>query len=226
MVDKQFIYHDGIGYVALVDHMGSDKTVVNAARVSFGRDNDATLNDRDVKLITYLAEHGHMSPFEHVVFTFKVKCPMFAAVQHLRHRTQSYNMISRRYTSENIEVYVPQDINSQSVSNRQCSAGVHVDAAQLREELTEAVESSLCTYNALVDAGVSREQARNVLPMCLYTEYYTTVNLRNLCQFVQLRDSDHAQLEIRRVAQAMRTLAANVAPISIQALLGSKVDVT
>jgi thymidylate synthase (FAD) len=219
MQNKRSLYHDGIGYVALVDHMGSDKTVVNAARVSFGRDSTEALDARDTKLITYLATHEHMSPFEHVVFTFKVKCPMFAAVQHLRHRTQSYNMISRRYTSENIEVYVPQSINNQSVSNRQCSAAVHAESERLRAELQSAVESSVFTYNELVNAGVSREQARSVLPMCLYTEYYTTVNLRNLCQFIQLRDSEHAQFEILRIAQEMRTLATGVAPFSVQALL-------
>lgn len=212
------IYPDEIGYVELVNTMGTDKSVVNAARVSLGEDCYERFSEADKKLMRYLADHKHMSPFEHVVFTFKVKAPLFVAMQHVRHRTASYNMISRRYTSENIEVYIPAELYTQHKSRRQESAETHPHTGHLRQKLEFGVRASLYAYDQLIERGVSREQARMVLPQCTYTEYYVTVNLRNLAGFISLRDSAHAQWEIRQVAKAMKMLASDMAPVAMEAL--------
>ncbi|MBN2450328.1 MAG: FAD-dependent thymidylate synthase, partial [Lentisphaeria bacterium] len=118
---------DGQGWVGLVDSMGSEVTIVNAARVSFGKSRDA-MDERDVKLLRYLLENAHTSPFEHVAFTFLVHCPLFVRAQWQRHRTWSYNEISRRYTDVDLTCYVPPEVREQAESNRQASvAPVHLD---------------------------------------------------------------------------------------------------
>ena len=104
---------DGIGFVKLVDSMGNDLSIVRSARVSYGKTSEE-FSDRDKKLIKYLIKNSHTSPLESVTFTFNIKCPLFIARQWMRHRTWSYNEISRRYTSENIEFYIPKEFRIQS----------------------------------------------------------------------------------------------------------------
>ena len=186
------LYDDGIGCVEYVQHMGEDITIVNAARVSFGKHKE-TMDDKDEKLIRYLIKHRHTSTLEHCSVTYRFVVPLFVRSQHHRHRTWSYNEISRRYTDKDLSFYEPSLFRTQHKSNRQASnenelidpviipdlhaTGYDVRASSL---IKKATEESVTLFNTLLNAGVCREQARMVLPQNLYTEYYGTVNLNNL----------------------------------------------
>jgi thymidylate synthase (FAD) len=197
---------DNQGWIGLIDHMGTETTVVNAARVSFGKMRD-TMEDRDVALLRYLIEHRHTSPLEHVVFTFSVHCPLFVRAQWHRHRMWSYNEISRRYTEIDLEFYVPPVVREQADSNRQASvAPTSVDQDACRELMREQNRRSLELYHDLLERGVCREQARGVLPQNMMTTFWATVDLNNLINFLGLRDSEHAQWEIRQYAVAIKQL--------------------
>lgn len=223
------LYGDGIGTVEYVEHMGTDLTIVNSARVSFGKHKEE-LDEKDRKLINYLVDHNHTSTFEHNVATFRFVVPLFVRSQHHRHRTWSYNEISRRYTEENLRFYEPQAFRTQHQSNRQAS---NVDdlidpmimlpytAAGLRGPAHQVVrdwhEKSVKLYNNLIEGGVCREQARGVLPQDLYTEYYGTTNLSNLLKFISLRTHEGAQLEIQKVAEACLEIATDLWPEAVGA---------
>ncbi len=196
----------GQGWVGLLDSMGSEVTIVNAARVSFGKLREV-MDEKDEKLLKYLLEHRHTSPFEHVVFTFSVHCPLFVRSQWQRHRTWSYNEISRRYTEVDIELYVPPVVREQAESNRQASVEpVRVDQVAARQLIVAQNRTALEAYNHLLDMGVCREQARGVLPQNLMTTFWATVDLHNLIGFLELRDSESAQWEIRQYAVAIKDL--------------------
>lgn len=214
------LYGDGIGRVEYIQHYGSDKMIVNAARVSFGKDSDTPLDERDEKLIKYLVAHKHTSTLEHCGITFKFVVPMFVCAQHMRHRTWAYNQISRRYTSENLQFFVPQSLRKQHEKNRQASEGelAWSDQTNLKNEIYSHHLSCWNLYEKLLEQGVCREQARGVLPQNLYTEYYGTVNLNNLMRFIKLRDSEHAQEEIRVVAQACRAMATELFSVAMSTL--------
>lgn len=212
-----YIYKDSIGSVDLVDHMGNDKTIVNAARVSFGRDSKLPLSMKDAKLIRYLYKNSHTSPFEHCTITWKFVVPLFVRSQHMRHRTWSFNEISRRYTSENIRFYIPEALRTQHDNDRQSSnQDTHVHNAL--HHITDCVSHCMEAYNDLLYKGVCREQARMVLPQNLYTEYYGTVNLHNAIKFIGLRSSSHAQSEIVSVANAMRQDLMRLFPTAMSAM--------
>ena len=221
------LFEDGIGAVEYVSHMGTDLSVVNAARVSFGTEKEE-VDEKDIKLINYLMAHNHSSPFEHCVLTFKFTVPLFIRSQHHRHRTWAYNEISRRYTSVDMSFYSPTRFRSQHTSNRQASTDNLVnpmlDSSYFQtgmENASVAVRqhnsSSLSLYNALIESGVCREQARGVLPQNLYTQYFGTVNLHNLLKFVSLRVHEGAQWEIQQVAKACLQVARQHFPHSVQA---------
>jgi thymidylate synthase (FAD) len=220
------LYGDGIGKVEYVEHMGSDLTIVNSARVSFGVHKEE-LDERDIKLIKYLIKHKHTSTLEHNFITFRFKVPLFIRSQHHRHRTWSYNEISRRYTDVNLEFYQPTEFRTQHKSNRQASNDERIDPVLMRFEdggvLTAAGalrshhEKSLALYHELLESGVCREQARGVLPQNLYTEYYGTTNLNNLMKFIGLRMHDGAQWEIQLVAQACLDIAEELYPVTVAA---------
>ena len=224
------LYGDGIGRVDYVSHMGTDLTVVNSARVSFGVERDE-LNDKDKKLIKYLIEHKHTSTLEHCNITFRFCVPLFVRSQHHRHRTWSYNEISRRYTDVNIQFYEPDGFRTQHKSNRQASENNIINPVlgtvvptlvpMKTKTVADAVKShhkmSLCLFNQLLDAGVCREQARGVLPQNLYTEYYGTTNLNNLMKFINLRMHEGAQWEIQRVAEACLEIAQELYPVTVEA---------
>ena len=223
------LYGDGIGSVEYIKHDGDDLTVVNAARVSFGAEKDQ-LDSKDVKLINYLMKHGHTSPFEHCSITFRFVVPLFIRSQHHRHRTWSYNEISRRYTSVDMKFYSPESFRTQHKSNRQASNDEFVDPTLNSsymaigfEKASEAVKMhnsrSLNLYNAMIAAGVCREQARGVLPQNLYTQYYGTVDLHNLLKFISLRMHEGAQWEIQKVAKACLDIAKEYFPEAIQAYM-------
>ena len=223
------LYDDKIGVVEYVSHMGEDITVVNSARVSFGKHKDM-MDDKDKKLIKYLIKHKHTSTLEHCVITYRFIVPLFVRSQHHRHRTWSYNEISRRYTDENLRFYEPASFRTQHKSNRQAS-----NIGELRDPVvipdlsdpdygmtaSRVVEDhhrrSVMLYNDLLRVGVCREQARGVLPQNLYTEYYGTVNLNNLLKFVSLRTHDGAQWEIQQAAKACLKIAKNCWPETIEA---------
>lgn len=196
----------GQGWIGLVDHMGNETSVVNAARVSFGKMR-TEMDERDVKLVKYLIAHQHNTPLEHVVFTFLVHCPLFVRSQWHRHRTWSYNEISRRYTEVDLEFYVPPEVRAQSENDRQASCdGGELNQAACRQAIDAANQATLAAYETLLKAGVCREQARGVLSQNLMTTFWATVDLSNLLHFLELRDSAHAQWEIREYAQAIKTL--------------------
>ena len=214
------LYGDGIGTVEYVEHMGSDLTIVNSARVSFGKHKE-TLDEKDEKLIKYLVNHKHTSTFEHNVVTFRFVVPLYIRSQHHRHRTWSYNEISRRYTDVDMRFYEPSAFRTQHKSNRQASN---------TEELTNPVLScgsdcdemvnlhhqmALDLYSRMIEAGVCREQARGVLPQNLYTEYYGTCNLSNLLKFIELRTHAGAQWEIQQVAHACLDIAETLWPVAV-----------
>ncbi|MFA7231517.1 MAG: FAD-dependent thymidylate synthase [Victivallaceae bacterium] len=197
---------DGQGWVGLIDHLGTETTIVNAARVSFGKLKD-NMDDRDIVLLDYLIENRHTSPLEHVVFTFSVHCPLFVRGQWHRHRTWSYNEISRRYTEVDLEFYTPPILRRQAENNRQASvADPAFNDAKLKQMISDHNLSSLKFYEELLEKGVCREQARGVLPQNMMVTFWGTVNLGNLLHFLELRDSDHAQWEIREYAVAIKRL--------------------
>jgi thymidylate synthase (FAD) len=223
---KIYLYDDKIGSVEYVQHMGDDLTIVNAARVSFGKQKDK-INGRDKKLIKYLISNRHTSTLEHNVVTFRFCVPLYVRSQHHRHRTWSYNEISRRYTDENLKFYEPKTFRTQHKSDRQASNDndqINPSLGFARKTLIPASTltasqaiithhmKSLQLYNDLLKNGVCREQARGVLPQNLYTEYYGTCNLNNLVKFLDLRIDEHAQWEIRRVAEACRDIATELWP--------------
>ena len=219
------LFGDGIGSVELVSWMGSDLTIVNSARVSFGKQK-MTMDKRDEKLVKYLMEHKHTSTLEHNVVTFRFVVPLYIRSQHHRHRTWSYNEISRRYTDVDIRFYEPQAFRTQHKSNRQASnteelIDPHVWKGFMGDKVSRQLkkhhEDCMTFYNAMIEAGVCREQARGVLPQNMYTEYYGTVNLNNLLKFIELRTHDGAQWEIQKMAEACLNIAAELWPITIKA---------
>jgi len=222
------LYGDGIGKVSYIQHVGDDKMVANAARVSFGQDNTKPLTPRDKKLIKYLAEHKHTSPFEHNSITFLFEVPMFVRSQHMRHRTWAYNEISRRYTDVDLRFYEPMSFRTQHKSNRQASNENELIDPTITPRFADAYirsseaikkfhEHSLDLFNHLIDKGVCREQARGVLPQNLYAKYYGTVNLSNLIKFIDLRTHEGAQWEIQKVAEACLDIAEEIWPYSVGA---------
>ena len=143
------IYNDGIGFVEYVSHMGSDVTIVNSARVSFGQHID-DLRKRDIKLINYLIKHRHTSTLEHNMVTFRFKVPLFIRSQHHRHRTWSYNEISRRYTEYNLEFYEPKEFRQQSESNRQASTDELIDPVIYDEPASKVIRVHVGFYQVFV----------------------------------------------------------------------------
>jgi len=215
-------YGDGVGAVELVDHMGDDKRAVDAARVSFMRDDtSAELTDKDQRLINFLVSHKHTSPFEHMVATMRLTVPLFVRAQIMRHRTFSYNEVSRRYTSENLRLWSPSSMRGQSEKNLQCSSGtlksdLNDDAIRLFNNVQESV---LEVYESLIGLGVAREQARAILPQSLYTEFYMTGNLHNWVKFLRLRLDKHTQPETREVAEAIKTILTELYPVTMSKAL-------
>lgn len=206
---------DGISSVELLRVSGSDLDVVNAARVSYGKVSN-TISERDKKLINFLIEHDHTSPFEHNQLSFRIKTPIFIARQWMRHRMNSYNEVSYRYVQAPMEFYIPANWRFQDATNRQCSTGAF-ENAELLDAYKKSLETAVQAYEALIAQGVAREQARGVLPVCTYTEFIFTCNLHSLMHFLKLRLGHGAQAEIRSYAQAMLDAAMAHFPASLSA---------
>lgn len=206
------------GFVGLVDAMGSDSSIVRAARCSYGSGTKAVNEDRG--LIRYLLRHKHMTPFEMVEFTFHLKMPIFIARQHIRHRTASVNEYSARYSVMSDEFYqpAPDRLQAQSKTNKQGSQGLlggveaEIASNTIRRVATEAYKDYLSLlnedggrdYGDISDRkGLARELARSILPVANYTEMYWKIDLRNLMNYISLRADSHAQHEIQVYANAM-----------------------
>lgn len=209
------------GYVGLVDHMGSDLSIVRNARVSYdaewraGKDKGS-----DERLINYLYKHGHNTPFESVTFTFDVKAPIFVIRQWHRHRTQSYNEISARYKELTGEFYVPdvEQITTQSEDNKQMRTDTqHKGAKNLQYIIAQNNKTQVSVYKDLIEMGCPREIARTVLPLGTYSHMFATMNLHNLFAFLRERLHPHAQYEIRVYAEAMLELIRPVVPVAVHA---------
>lgn len=202
------------GFVRLIDVMGDDARIVQAARVSYG-DGTKTVRE-DAGLIDYLMRHKHTSPFEMVEFTFHIKAPIFVVRQWFRHRTASVNEISARYSVMRDEFYLPDpsDLRAQSKKNKQVGEGVLPDdaARAAARRIRDAQRESFTVYEELLELGVARELAREVLPVGLYTEFYWKQNLHNLLHFLRLRLDWHAQLEIRAYADAVARFVSMAVP--------------
>ena len=198
------------GFVRLIDFMGSDVAIVQAARVSLGEGSKGEEKDR--RLIDYLIRNGHETPFEQVVFKFHVKCPLFVARQWFRHRWASYNEISGRYTEMEDEFYLPTKFRTQKAKDYTYQNLDDVTNRQWREKLEKFYHSTYQLYEELLTAGIAKEQARIVLPLALYTQFYWTVNARSLMNFLKLRTDVHAQEEIREYANAIAEVFKNKLP--------------
>jgi thymidylate synthase (FAD) len=200
-----FVLGDKIGSVVLENFSGGDDSVVRAARVSYGK--TTTDEERDKKLIAYMLKHKHGSPFEHNLFTFRIKAPILVFRQW--HRTRigvSYNEISARYTEMKDEFYLPTSWRAQDTKNKQGSSDaalpMHVEADASQAIHNHCIES-MSLYRHMLKDGISREMARMVLPVNLYSEMFFTCNARSLMAFIALRSDEHAQYETRQYSHAM-----------------------
>lgn len=212
------------GFVRLDAAMADDLSVANAARVSFARRKDE-LDDADEGLIRFLMRDRHGTPFEHNAFRFHVRCPIFVAREWFRHRIGSFNEFSLRYAKATDDFYVPDvaDVRTQ-VGKPGAYTFEPVDAALAqctRDEMQAVYEQAFATYERLVEAGVARELARSVLPVGAYTQFYWTLNARALMNFVSLRNSEFAQLEIRRYAEVVESFLADLMPVTHAAFVAN-----
>jgi thymidylate synthase (FAD) len=216
---------DGVGFISVVDKLGDDTTIVNAARVSFGK-TIKEIRNQDKVLLYYLASHKHTSPFRHAIIQFHIKAPEVVARQAFKHiigsdyafKDTAWNEISGRYVEYKVESYLPTRLRKQSKDNKQGSSGEVVEDPRLLEEFKEQVESCFALYQKMVDAGVAKEQARMILPLTFYTEWYWTASLQAVHHFVKLRQDVHAQAEIREYADIMASHAAQLYPSAWEAL--------
>jgi thymidylate synthase (FAD) len=212
------------GFVRLDDAMADDLSVVNGARVSFARRKEE-MDESDEGLVRFLMRERHASPFEHAIFRFHVRCPIFVAREWFRHRWSSFNEFSMRYAKATDEFYVPeaQDVRTQVGKPGAYSfEPVSPDVAEAtRQELKEVYENAYAAYEKLVELGVARELARSVLPVGAYTEFYWTVNARSLMNFISLRAAEMAQREIRLYAEACESFLAEKMPVTHAAFVAN-----
>jgi len=213
------------GYVKLIDILGSDKRIIETAIASYGF---KIKNERDEQeFINMLVENDHLSPFEHVVLTFRVKLPIFVARQIIRHRTASVNELSARYTVLEDEFYVPDEkriLNSFGTCSEQSLETYEEKIDYTKHIINYSSEENFISYHKLLDKKMSNELSRVVLPVNTYTEWYWTIDLRNLFNFFKLRLDKHAQYEVREYAKAKLELARSVLPKSISAFENKKLN--
>lgn len=219
ILDREFPVLDR-GFVRLVDYMGSDKRIVQSARVSYGEGTKTYRQDKG--LINYLIRNDHTSPLEQVIFTFHVKMPIFVARQWVRHRTARMNEISGRYSVLKDECYIPdrEHIAYQSEDNKQGRMNEAVDdeiAKRVLAIISEHNERTFEDYHELLDMNIARELSRIELPLSVYTEMYWQIDLHNLFHFLKLRLDSHAQYEIREYAKVMLEIVKAVCPLAEEA---------
>jgi thymidylate synthase (FAD) len=213
------------GFVRLVDFMGDDRRILEAARISYKSEGKG--EEADKKLISYLWRNKHTSPFEMVKITLNIKMPIFVMRQYVRHRMQNLNEVSARYTELPNEFYIPTKWRKQDIKNKQGSLteedwdsknenGI-TQNAYFTDLLTNHCEESYNKYKELLEEGVAREMARMVLPLNIYTEIYACWDLKNLLHFISLRDDSHAQAEIQEYGKAIKSLCKEIVPWTMDA---------
>jgi thymidylate synthase (FAD) len=206
------------GFVRIVDHMGDDSSIVQAARVSYGKGTKTVKEDRT--LIRYLMRNWHTSPFEMVEFKFHCKMPIFCARQWVRHRTASLNEYSGRYSEMPDECYMPEAsrIQTQDEWNHQASSGETIEGPEaLQGYMKQEQEAVFANYHDYLSCGAAREIARINLPLSTYTQWYWKMDLHNLFHFLRLRMDEHAQWEMRQYANAIFEIIKQVVPMSCEA---------
>ena len=215
--------------VQYIDHMGDDLSVVNSARVSFGKKSDymprvhmgeaKVLQHKDEKLIKYLAKHNHKSPFNHAFATFHVKAPIFVARQLQKHEYMPWNEISRRYVDSKPEFYEPEHWRGRSADKKQGSEGVVSITGETMRVASKASMWAVRNYTALLNAGVAPEQARMVLPQSMYTEWYWSGTLYAFAKMCSLRLKEDTQEETRVIATLIYRDMLTMFPVSWKALM-------
>ena len=200
--------------VTYVDHMGSDLSVVNAARVSFGKTHKA-MTEGDTKLIKYLAKHKHMSPFGHAFASFHVKAPIFVARQLVKHKFLRWNEISRRYVDDDPEFYIPDQWRGRADDKKQGS-GIALADQDIHIGTTQRIVFML--YESMLKKGVCPEQARMVLPQNTMTEWYWSGSLDAFSDMCNLRCKEDTQFETSQAAQCISQAMSNLFPLSWEAL--------
>jgi thymidylate synthase (FAD) len=217
--------------VTYIDHMGSDLSVVNAARVSFGKKSEALgtsgvegepmtpiLNDPDKRLIKYLAKHKHMSPFGHAFASFHIKAPIFVARQLVKHKFLRWNEISRRYVDDDPEFYMPDEWRDKSADKKQGSGGKSQSQYFPNIYVKEVADKALGDYKKMLVQGICPEQARMVLPQSTMTEWYWSGSLDAFADMCRLRITPDTQYESKRVALGVDKEMLKLFPISWKAL--------
>jgi thymidylate synthase (FAD) len=231
----------------LIDSMGSDLSVVNAARVSFGKESEweepfedcdrslLRLSNRDTKLIKYLAKHKHLSPFGHAFASFHIKAPIFVARQLVKHKFLRWNEISRRYVDDKPEFYVPDVWRGKAESVKQGSSSEGVDLTTISASLGDATDTLATTlewhkedclriYKDLIESGVAPEMARMVLPQSTMTEFYWSGSLDAFAAMCRLRCASDTQYESRLVADPISDIMAGLFPVSWAALTNGETE--
>lgn len=221
------------GYVRLVDHMGTDLSVVNAARASFAKESNE-FSTSDARLIDFLARENHMSPFRHAFMTFEFKAPLMVARQHWKyvvgsdHTMDSWNESSRRYVTMEPEFYIPKNNEWRLApeDKKQGSSGLcdPFHGSVLTEQLEKFIEQGEAFYNLAMESGIAPEQARLFLPAyAMHVSYRWSASLQSVCLFLQQRLEEQSQEEIRVYAQAVAELIRDLYPVSVNALVGKRV---
>jgi thymidylate synthase (FAD) len=210
------------GFVEVIDTLGNDLTVVNSARVSFGK-RKTEYSEGDRKLVSFLAKYKHFSPFRHMMVQFHIKAPEFVMRQWYKHvvgiettsssptKDHAWNEISGRYVPVS-DFYIPSNWRKQSEDNKQASEGSIEDQQKANEVFSKAMEDMKSSYNKLLELGVAKEQARMILPLNQYTEVYWTASFQAIMNFIELRDEPTAQWEIRQYAKAIKEMMYDIFP--------------
>lgn len=210
-----------------IDHMGSDLSVANAARVSFGKTSEMDmsdpwgppkLKDKDAKLIRYLAKHKHLSPFGHAFASFHIKAPIFVARQLVKHKFLRWNEISRRYVDDEPEFYMPQVWRGRSADKKQGSDGEVTLGTLDAAIVSDSPYDALSAYKALLKSGVAPEMARMTLPQSTLTEWYWSGSLDAFAAMCNLRCKPDTQAETREVANQIDQKMLELFPVAWDAL--------
>lgn len=220
----------------LVDHMGDDLSVVNAARVSFNKESEweweesgvqelsyQRLSDKDARLIQFLARHNHELPFAHTAVTLRVKAPIFVARQAYRSKIGFVeNEVSRRYVSDSPEFYIPKEWRQAAKDKKQGSGGSHPDSGAWHNEYLDQADQCVSLYEDMIWSGIAPEQARMILPQSMMTEWIWTGSLLAYSRFYNLRIKEDAQVEIQLLAQHVGNIVGSLFPVSWLALTEGK----
>ena len=210
------------GFVEVIDSLGNDLTVVNSARVSFGKRKEK-FDKSDERLVRYLAKHKHYSPFRHLQVQFHIKAPEFVMRQWYKHvvgiettsshvtKDHAWNEISGRYVPYD-EFYEPTEFRKQSEDNKQASDGLVEDQIKATMMWREAQTKTIETYKELLDMGMAKEQARSILPLTVYTKVWWTASFQSIMNFIELRDEPTSQVEIQEYARALKEIMLDIFP--------------